>query len=62
MKKVTLVLVVIAACAGCNSAQVFKGTSVEYGPDGKVLRRVESESVSKTEMSDKKLTLKYLQL
>ena len=62
MKRLVLVALVAAACAGCNTVRKYKSVSVETDGAGKIIRRVESESAAQTDMTSQEMQLKLIQL
>ncbi len=62
MKQMVIAVLVASACAGCTTAaKKYKGVSVETDGAGKVIRRVESESVEQTTSTSKELKLKHIE-
>lgn len=62
MKRLVLVAMAAAACAGCNTVRKYKAVNVETDGSGKILRRVESESAAQTDWANKDMQLKLIQL
>jgi hypothetical protein len=62
MKRLAIMALVTAVCAGCTTAEKYKSVSVETDGSGKVIRRVENESVKQTDSANKKLEFKHIQL
>jgi hypothetical protein len=64
MKQMAMAMAVLVAvaCAGCTTAaKKYKGVSVETDGAGKVIRRVESESVEQTSSTAQELKLKHIE-
>jgi len=62
MERLALVVLILVACAGCNTIKKYKGVHIETDGSGKIVSRVESESASQTDWATKKMQLKYIQL
>ncbi len=61
MKKLLMAVMVAVACAGCTtSVHEYKGVSIETDGSGKVVRRVENESVEQNRSTTKELKFKNL--
>ncbi|MDD2456658.1 MAG: hypothetical protein PHG96_01580 [Kiritimatiellae bacterium] len=61
MTRLIMTALILTACAGCNTAAKKKSVSVEMDGAGKVIRRVETESIEQTDDTTSKLQFKYLQ-
>ena len=55
-----MLVAVLVSCAGCSTAEKFRGVSKEYDGEGKTIRHIETETIKQTESTTSSIKFKHL--